>query len=60
MAQNLFDQVIEMTKLPKGPLRKDLLKYLDREGIRSDDLTIDDLRKIMIKYLSETVEDTLV
>ena len=57
--KNLFTQVTELTGLPAHLVQKDLKKYLDSEGISENELTIEDLRRIMIRYLSETVEDTL-
>jgi len=59
MGRNLFEQVTELTGLPPELVQKDLKKYLDLDGITVDDLSIEDLRRIMIRYLTETVEDTL-
>jgi hypothetical protein len=57
--KNIFTQVTELTGLPAHLVQKDLKKYLDSEGISENDLTIEDLRRIMIRYLSETVDETL-
>ena len=59
VGRNLFEQVTELTGLPPELVQKDLKKYLDLDGINVDDLSIEDLRRIMIRYLSETVEDTI-
>ena len=59
MGKNLFEQVTEMTGLPIEPVRRDLKKHLDLHKIDIDDLTIEDLRRIMIQYLLETVDETL-
>lgn len=59
MENNLFEKVTELTGLPAELIQDDLRRFLERHEICVETLTIEELRQIMVEYLSETVDMTL-
>jgi hypothetical protein len=59
LENNIFEKVTAMTGLPVELVQRDLKKYLDRFNLSQDNLTMEDLRKVMALYLADTVDATL-
>lgn len=52
MKDGLFKTVVEATSLPQDPVQRELGSLLAAQGFNSEDLTIDQLRDVMIDYLN--------
>ena len=52
MKNELFKTVVEGTGLPQDPVQRELGSLLAAQGFKSEDLTIDQLRDVMIDYLN--------
>ena len=49
----LFDEVMSLTGLPKELVSEDLAPVLQRLGVTPESMTLDDLRRAMAEYLAE-------
>jgi hypothetical protein len=49
--QELIDQIAESSGLPASWMREELNQILDQFGQKSDGITLDQLRQVMIAYL---------
>ncbi|MEK2689457.1 hypothetical protein [Bdellovibrio sp. GT3] len=53
MNKSLAQSVVEATGLPQGSLTGELNKLMSAHGTSADELTIDQLRDIMVDYLNQ-------
>jgi len=48
----VLKSVIEATGLPEAPVQTELSFLLNKNGLRAEDVTLDELREIMAEYLN--------
>lgn len=51
LGNKLFSRVTELTGLPEGMIREELAFLLEKRGVCSDSLTLEDLREVLADYL---------
>lgn len=55
METNLFEELILSTGLPRELLLKDLHQRLKLKNFNPENLTLDDIRDLMVEYLQDTI-----
>lgn len=55
---NLFNQLIESTGLPKEEITRELEGLLSRAGVNSTDFSIEELREALANYLQDVLLQT--
>ncbi|WP_413559235.1 hypothetical protein [Bdellovibrio sp. HCB209] len=53
MEKGLAQVVVEATGLPESPVANELQRLMSAHGTNADELTIDQLREMMVDYLNE-------
>jgi hypothetical protein len=51
MGETLLRKVVQATGLPQDPVQKELEVFIEQHGISPQDLTLDELRDVMVEYL---------
>jgi hypothetical protein len=51
--KRLLDQVIQLTGIPSQTIRKELQMIMAKKNIKTDDITLDQLRSVAATYLRE-------
>ena len=51
--KRLLDQVIQLTGIPSQTIRKELQTIMAKKTIKTDDITLDQLRSVAATYLRE-------
>jgi hypothetical protein len=51
--KRLLDQVIQLTGIPSQTIRKELQTIMAKKNIKTDDITLDQLRSVAATYLRE-------
>lgn len=55
MGAKIFETVCEATGLPQELIQKELKTLLETEGMSSDEVTVEELRSVLAKYLQEVL-----
>lgn len=55
---NLFNQLIESTGLPKEEITRELEDLLSRAGVNSTNFSIEELREALANYLQDVLLQT--
>ena len=59
MGNRLFDEVTDLTGLPKNLISEELVSILEGAGTDPHAVTLEDLRKAMAMYLTEVMRPNL-
>ncbi|NBX77159.1 MAG: hypothetical protein EBQ92_11440 [Proteobacteria bacterium] len=51
--KRLLEQVIQLTGIPSQAIRKELQTIMAKKNIKTDDITLDQLRSVAATYLRE-------
>jgi hypothetical protein len=55
MAEELFAQVTDATGLPKDVISDELVRLLAKVGVSKDEMTLDDLRRVLADYVQDVL-----
>jgi hypothetical protein len=55
MGDALVKTVIELTDLPADPVERELQRLIEKAGLDSQNVTMDDLRNILAEYLQDVL-----
>ena len=55
MGKTLIQQITESTGLPENLIQGELQTLIAAAGVQSDNVTLDDLRKILAEYMQEVL-----
>ena len=55
MGQPLLNEIIELTGLPKELVTQELLDLLDKKGIDTSSLNLENLRLVLVDYLQDVI-----
>ena len=53
MSNDLFKKVIDLTQLPSDEISQELEKLLESQGVRSDRVSLGQLREALAQYIHE-------
>lgn len=53
----LIEQVISLTGLPEDLIGQEFVNFIREKGITPEQITLDDLRGVLLQYLESTAEE---
>lgn len=50
-----LEELLQATGLPLEPIQAEVKRLIQKNGLASQDLTIEDLREVLVDYLQDTL-----